>query len=109
MLFDLLHQIQKQFRLKEVDDRNAEAVAEFLNGRNRGAVVASADNVVHCGLGHAAANTQGVDGNILLLAQFDNPLPDSLADRNGLHLLSLQYVKKAYTIPLANITPFELK
>ena len=109
MLFDLLLQIQKQFRLKEVDDRNTKTIAEFLNGRNRGAVVAPADNVVHCGLGHAAADARGVDGNILLLAQFDNPLPDSLADRNGLYPLSLQYVKKAYTIPLANITSFELK
>ena len=52
--------------VEEIDDRDPQTVAQFLDRRNGRAVVASADYVVHGGLRDAADRAQLVDSQVAL-------------------------------------------
>ena len=68
MLLDLLLETIKFRRGEKFAQCNSKTVAKFLNGGNSGAVVSSADNVIHSGLGNAANAAELVDGDVMLLA-----------------------------------------
>ena len=74
--------------MKEVLDRDAQAVAELFDRRYGRAAVAAADYVVHCGLSHSAHVAQLVDGDVLLAAELQNSLLYRLSDVHGHHLVS---------------------
>ena len=105
VLFQLLLQAPEQLWVKEVLDRDAQAVAQFLDRRYGRAAVAAADYVVHCGLSHSAHAAQLVDGDVLLAADLQNALLYRLSDIHGHHLISRRW----YTFALEKINPFELK
>lgn len=104
-LFYLLLQTPEQFGVKEVLYADFQTIAQLLDGRNRDAVVASADDVVHGGLRNAAHGAEFVDGQAALRAQFQNPFFDGGANRHGCH----PSLKRAYPISLEKFNPFELK
>ena len=68
-LFQFLLQAHEQLRVKEVLNRDAQAVAELFNCRYGRAAISAADYVVHCGLRHSAHAAQFVDGDVLLAAE----------------------------------------
>ena len=72
--------------MEEVLHGDPQPIAEFLDGRDRGAAVASADDVVDCGLGHTAHAAEPIDGNVTLPAQFQDAFLDGFADVHGVHL-----------------------
>ena len=88
VLLDLLLQIPKQLGIEEVFNGDSQTIAEFLDRRDGGAAVASADDIVHCGLGHAAHAAEFIDGNVTLIAEFQDAFLDGLADVHGHHLIS---------------------
>ncbi len=67
-LFDFLLQTEKQLRIEEILDRDPQAVAQLLDRCDGGAVVSSADNVVHRGLCDTAHITEFVDRDVTLAA-----------------------------------------
>lgn len=91
-LLNFLFQIPEQFRIKEVLNRDSQTIAEFLNCRNCCAAVPTADDVVYCGLGHAAHATELTDGNIALTAQLQDALLNSFTDVHGYRLFSLMMI-----------------
>ena len=107
--FELLLELLEQVGIEKLCDRDPQAVTELLDRGHRRAVVASADDIVHGGLGDAALDAEGIDGNIAGPAELNDPLPHRLSDSNGASPLSPRSAKKEYTIPLAKLTPFELK
>ena len=56
----------EQIIIEEVDDRDPQAVAQLLQRGNGGAVVASADHIVHGGLRDAADRAQLIDSQVSL-------------------------------------------
>ena len=58
--------IFEQIVIEEVDDRDPQSVAQFLERGDGGAVVASADHVVHGGLRDAADRAQLVNSQVSL-------------------------------------------
>lgn len=74
--------------MKEVLNRDAQAVAEFFDRRYGHAVIAATDYVVHCGLRHSAHAAQLVDGDVLLAAELQNTLLYRLPNVHGHHLIS---------------------
>ena len=60
----------KTFVCEKLFNGNAQAITKFLNGGGGGTVVATADNIVDGGLGHAAHGAKFVDGKAALFAQF---------------------------------------
>ena len=52
--------------IEEINDRDSQTVAQFLERRDGGAVVASADHIVHGGLRDAADRAQLVDSQVSL-------------------------------------------
>ena len=74
--------------MKELFNRDAQAVAEFFDRRYGRAVVAAADYVVHCGLRHSAHAAQLVDGDVLLAAELQNALLYRLSNVHRHHLIS---------------------
>ena len=98
--------MEKQIRVEKINDRDPEAVTELLNGGNGRTIVASADDVIHGGLCDAALDKEGIDGDIPLLAERNDPLPNRFAHCNRSYPLSSQYVKKEYPIPSCQSYPF---
>ena len=84
----LLFQIPEQLRIEEVHNGDSQTIAELFDRRNGGAAVASADDVVHCGLGYAAYAAEFIDRNITLIARLQDALLDGFADVHGDHLVS---------------------
>ena len=74
--------------MKELFNRDAEAVAELFDRRYGRTVVTAADYVVHCGLRYSAHAAQFVDGDVLLAAELQNALLYHLSDVHGHHLAS---------------------
>ena len=68
VLFDFLFQTDKQLRIEEILDRDPQSVAQLFDRGDRGAVVSSADNVVHRGLCDTAHITELVNGDVALTA-----------------------------------------
>lgn len=66
---NFLLQIPEQLRVEKVLNRDSKTITKFLDFGYSGAAVSYADNVVYCGLGHAAHAAELVDGNITLIAQ----------------------------------------
>ena len=95
--------------MKEVLNRDAQAVAEFFDRRYGHAVIAATDNVIHSRLGHATSGRKGIDRNVALLTEFEDSLPHRLSDGNAQHLFLYEYVRKEYRIGLVKVTSFELK
>ena len=85
---NLLFQIPKQLGIEEVLDGDSQTIAELLDRGNSGAAVASADDIVHCGLGHAAHAAEFIDGNVTLITEFQDAFLDGLADVHGDHIVS---------------------
>ena len=56
----------EQIIIEEVDDRDPQAVAQLLQRGDGGAVVASADHIVHGGLRNAADRAQLVNSQVSL-------------------------------------------
>ena len=56
----------EQVVIEEIDDRNPQAVAQLLKRGDGGAVVASADHIVHSGLRDAADRAQLVNSQVAL-------------------------------------------
>lgn len=56
----------EQIIIEEVDDRDPQAVAQLLQRGDGGAVVASADHIVHGGLRDAADRAQLVNSQVSL-------------------------------------------
>ena len=88
VLLDLLFQVSEQIRIKEVLDGDSQAIAELLDRGNGGAAVASADDIVHSGLGHTADAAEFINRNISLAAEFQDAILDSFSDVHGYHLIS---------------------
>lgn len=78
--------------MEEFLNGDSHAIAQLLDGGDSSAAVASADNIVDCGLGHAAHITQLVDGQILFSAEFQNTLLYSFSNIYGYHLNSTQMI-----------------
>ena len=101
-LLDLLFQIPEQFRVKEFLNRDSQTIAELLDRGYGGAAVSSADDIVDRGLSHATHAAEFVDGNITLIAQFQDAFLDGLADVHGDHLVSTdddtQFLLKRLTL-----------
>ena len=85
-LFDLLLQASKKLRTKELLNCDTQAIAKLLDGRHSSAVIAPTNNIVYRGLCHTADAAEFVDGNIALLAELKNPLPDGFTNCHGYHL-----------------------
>jgi len=75
----------EQFRVEEVLNGDSQSVAQFFNGRDRGAVVPSADDIVHRGLGNTAHIAEFVDGYVLLTAQLQYAFLYCFADVHKNH------------------------
>lgn len=60
--FDVFEQII----IEEIDDRDPKAVAQLLQRGNGGAVISSADHIVHGGLRDAADRAQLVNSQVSL-------------------------------------------
>ena len=58
--------IFEQIIIEEINDRDAQAVAQLLQRGNGGAVVAAADYIVHGGLRDAADRAQLVNSQVSL-------------------------------------------
>lgn len=86
--FKLLLQASEQLRVKEVLNRDAQAVAELFDRRYGRAAISAADYVVHCGLCHSAHAAQLVDGDVLLAAELQNALLYRLSNVHRHHLIS---------------------
>ena len=56
----------EQIIIEEIDDRDPQSVAQFLECRDGGAVVAAADHIVHGGLRDAADRAQLVNSQVSL-------------------------------------------
>ena len=56
----------EQIIIEEIDDRDPQAVAQFLERRDGGAVVAATDYIVHGGLCDAADRAQLVNSQVSL-------------------------------------------
>ena len=91
-LLNFLFQIPEQFRIEEILNRDSQTIAEFLDCRNCCATVPTTNDVVYCGLGHAAHAAELVDGNIALAAQLQDALLNSFTDVHGYHLFSLMMI-----------------
>lgn len=68
LLLDFLFQITEQIRMKKVLNCDSKTIAEFLDCRNGGTTVSSADDVVYSRLRYAAHTTEFIDGNITFTA-----------------------------------------
>ena len=55
--------------MKKFLNGDAQAVAQFFDGGDGGAVVAATDNVIHCGLGDTAHAAELVNRKIFFLAE----------------------------------------
>ena len=86
LLFHFLLQIGKQIRCEKFLYGDPEAIAQLFDGGDGGAVIASADDVVDCGLGDAADVAEFVDGQILLVAELGNSPSDGFTYTHGYHL-----------------------
>ena len=58
--------VLEQIIIEEIDDRDPQAVAQLLQRRDGGTVVASTDHVVHGGLCDAADRAQLVNSQVSL-------------------------------------------
>ena len=56
----------EQIIIEEINDRDSQAVAQLLQCGDGGAVVASADHIVHSGLRDAADRAQLVNSQVTL-------------------------------------------
>ena len=56
----------EQIIIEEVDDRDSQTVAQFLERRDGGAVVAASNHIVHGGLRDAADRAQLVNSQVSL-------------------------------------------
>lgn len=86
---NFLFQIPEQFKIEKVLNRDSQTIAEFLDCRNCRTAVSTADDVICCGLGHTAHDTELVDENIALVSQFQDALLNSFNNVHGYHLFSL--------------------
>ena len=68
ILPDFLLQVLEQGAVEELQDRDFQPIADFLDSGNGCGAVASADDVVQGGLGQAAHSAELVDGQIPLPA-----------------------------------------
>ena len=89
---DFLLQIPEQFGVEKVLDGDSQTIAELLDRRNGGTAVASADNIVHRGLGYAAHAAEFIDRNVTLITEFQDAFLDGLADVHGDHLFSTMMI-----------------
>nr|WP_304263368.1 hypothetical protein [Phascolarctobacterium succinatutens] len=101
-MLNFLLQIPEQLRVEKVLNRDSQNITKFLDCGYSGAAVSYADNVVYCGLGHAAHAAELVDGNITLIAQLQDALLDGFTDVHGDHLVSTdddtQFLLKRLTL-----------
>ena len=65
-LFHFRFYIFEQIIIEEVNDRDSQAVAQHLQRGNGGAVISSADHIVHGGLRDAADRAQLVNSQVSL-------------------------------------------
>ena len=66
VLFPFWFYVFEHIIVKEVDDRDPQAVTQFLQRGDGGAVVAAADHIVHGGLRNAADRAQLVNSQVAL-------------------------------------------
>lgn len=91
-LSDLLLQVCKKVGPEKFLDRNVQAVTQFFNGGDGGAVISAADDIVYRRLRYAAETAQLVHGNISFVAQLDDPLPYRFAYAHADHLFSRKMI-----------------
>ena len=80
ILLEFLIQIPEEVRIEELLDGNSQAITKLFDGGNGGAPIAATDNIVHGGLGDTAHGAQLIDGNVLLLAEFQDAFLDCFID-----------------------------
>ena len=68
-LLDFLFEIAKLIGVEKLTDRNIQPVTDFLDGCDRGAVIATADDIVQGRLGNTTHGGQLVDRDATLLTQ----------------------------------------
>ena len=71
---DFLFEIAKLIGVEKLTDRNIQPVTDFLDGCDRGAVIATADDIVQGRLGNTTHGGQLVDRDVMLTAQLQNSL-----------------------------------
>ena len=81
-----LLQSAEQLRMEEFFNGDSQSVAQLLDRRNGGAVVPSADNIIHRGLRNAAHVAELIDRYVTFPAQFQDALFHRFADVHGYHL-----------------------
>ena len=86
----LLLQSAEQLRMEEILNSDPQTVAQLLDRRNSGAVVPSADDIIHRGLRNAAHVAELIDRYITFTAQFQDALFHCFADVHGYHLFPLK-------------------
>ena len=72
--------------MEEFLNGDPQTVAQLLDRRNCGAVVPSADDIVHRGLRNAAHVAELIDCYVAFPAQFQDALFHRFADVHGYHL-----------------------
>lgn len=82
--------------MEKLLDSDTQTITQFFDGRNRSATVSSADDVIDSRLRDTAHVAQFVDGDVLLLAEFQNALFDRLTDVQGYHLTSKKMIPVCY-------------
>ena len=92
VLLDLLLQVSEQLRIEEILNGDSQTITKLLDRGNGGAAVASADDIVHCGLGHAAHAAEFIDRNVTLIAELQDAFLYGLADVHGDHLFSTMMI-----------------
>lgn len=82
--------------MEKLLDGDTQAVTQLFDGGNCSAAVSSTDDVIDSRLRDTAHIAQLVDGDVLLLAQFQNTLFDRLTDVQGYHLTSKKMIPVCY-------------
>ena len=72
--------------MEEFFNGDSQSVAQLLDRRNGGAVVPSADDIIHRGLRNAAHVAELIDRYVTFPAQFQDALFHRFADVHGYHL-----------------------
>ena len=91
-LLHFLLQMAEQLGMKKFLDGDVQPVAQLLDGGDRGAPVAPADDVVHGGLGDAAAVAEGIHREVPFPAQLQNAPAHGFSDCHGRHLFSSEMI-----------------
>ena len=79
---NLLLQFPELIRVKELDERNPQSIADHLDRHHAGILAGSIQNILHRRWWDACTTRQRIDRHIPILAEFNNPIGNTFSRRH---------------------------